>query len=143
MSPAEYQAKRDWLRLNPHGARAQMVRRELRAWERDLTERGETVDAWGESTRTRVGLSPWYVAIFHDRPGQPLASTVRHKDRYCQHLYNIGNEDVREATDSELEHLGAVRDLRMSADVAIASRELRTPAIVLARMLEPERVPGQ
>jgi hypothetical protein len=67
--------------------------------------RGETVQAWLESSRTRIGLSPWYVAFFHDRPGQPLASKCRHKDRYCQHISNIGNEDVREANKAELERL--------------------------------------
>ena len=102
MSPAEYQAKRDWLRSNPYGAQAQMVKRELRAWDRELESQGEIVEAWLESARTRLSLSPWYVAIFHSRPGQPLASTVRHKDRYCQHIANIGNEDVREATESDV-----------------------------------------
>lgn len=34
MSPADYQGKRDWLRSHPHGPQAQMIRRELRAWER-------------------------------------------------------------------------------------------------------------
>jgi hypothetical protein len=64
-----------------------------------------SVEAWLESTLTRLSLSPWCVAIFHDRPGQPLASTSRHKDRQCQHIAHIGNEDVREATDAELERL--------------------------------------
>jgi hypothetical protein len=40
MSPAEYQAKLDWLRSNPHGPQAQMVRRELRAWDRELESPG-------------------------------------------------------------------------------------------------------
>jgi hypothetical protein len=53
MSPAEYQAKRDWLRSNPHGVQAQMVRRELRAWDRKLESEGVTVEAWLESSRTR------------------------------------------------------------------------------------------
>ena len=105
MSPDEYRAKRDWLRLNPHGPRAQVVRRELRAWDRELESQGETVEAWLEPTRTRLTLSPWYVAFFHDRPGQPLASRSRHNDRYCQHLVNIGDEDVRETTAAELERL--------------------------------------
>ena len=105
MSPAEYQAKRDWLRSNPYGPQAQMVKRELRAWERELESQGVTVEAWLESRQTRLSLSPWYVAFFHDRPGQPLAGTVRHKDRSCQHLANIGNEDVREATEAELQRL--------------------------------------
>ena len=105
MSPAEYQAKREWLRSNPHGAQAQMVRRELRAWDRELESQGETVEAWLESSRARLSQSPWYVAFFHDRPGQPLASKSRHRDRYCQHISNIGNEDVREAIEAELERL--------------------------------------
>jgi hypothetical protein len=105
MRPAEYQAQLDWLRSNPHGPRAQTVKRKLRALERELERQGVTVEAWLESSRTRMSLSPWYVAIFHNRPGQPLASTVRHKDRYCQHITNIGNEDVREATEAELERL--------------------------------------
>jgi hypothetical protein len=106
MSPAEYQAKRDWLRSNPHGPQAQMVKRELRAWDRELESQGVSVEAWLESTLTRLSLSPWYVAIFHDRPGQPLASKVRHRDRYCQHISSIGSEDVREATEAEVEPLG-------------------------------------
>jgi hypothetical protein len=105
MRPAEYQARRDWLRSNPHGPQAQMVRRELRAWDRELERQGVTVEAWLESSRTRLGLSPWYVAFFHDRPGQPLASKSRQRDRYCQHISHIGNEDVREATEAELERL--------------------------------------
>jgi hypothetical protein len=107
MIPAEYEAKRDWLRSNPHGPQAHMVRRELRAWERELESQGVTVGTWLESKRTRLSFSPWYVAIFHDRPGQPLASRTRHKDRYCQHIAHIGNEDVREATEAELERLPA------------------------------------
>ena len=106
MSPAEYQAKRDWLRSNPHGAQAQMVKRELRAWGRELESQGVTVEAWLESSRTRLSLSPSYVAFFHDRPGQPLASKVRHRDRYCQHISGIGAEDVREATEEEVKRLG-------------------------------------
>jgi hypothetical protein len=106
MSPAEYQAKLDWLRSNPHGQQARMVKRQLRAWERELESRGETIEEWLESSRTRLSLSPWFVAIFHDRPGQPLASKVRHKDRYCQHIGTIGYEDVREATEAEVERLG-------------------------------------
>ena len=58
-----------------------------------------------ESRPARLSLSPWYVAIFHDRSGQPLASKSRHKDRYCQHIANIGDEDVREATEAEVERL--------------------------------------
>ena len=42
MSAAEYQAKGDWLRFNPHGPQAQMVRRELRAWDRELESQGVT-----------------------------------------------------------------------------------------------------
>jgi hypothetical protein len=45
------------------------------------------------------------VSIFHDRPGQPLAGKVRHKDRYCQHISHIGDEDVREATEEEVARL--------------------------------------
>jgi hypothetical protein len=106
MSGAEYQAKRDWLRSNPHGPQAQMVRRGLRECDRELESQGVTVEAWLESSETRLSLSPWYVAIFHDRPGQPLASKVRHRDRYCQHISSIGNEDAREATEAEVERLG-------------------------------------
>ena len=105
MNPHEYQAKREWLRLNPHGAQAQMVRRELRAWDRELESQGEVVEEWLQS-RVQLSRSPWYVAFFHDRPGQPLASTVCHRDRYCQHIGGIPDEDVREATEDEVERLG-------------------------------------
>jgi hypothetical protein len=101
MNPEEYRAKRDWLRTNPHGVRARMVERELRAWDRELESRGLTVEAWSRPT----ALSPWYVAFFHDRPGQPLASTRRHADRDCQHLRNIGDEDIREINEAEFERL--------------------------------------
>jgi len=77
----------------------------MRAWDRELKSQGKTVEAWLESTQTRLSLSPWYVAIFHLRPGHPLGSQCRRKDRYCQHIYNIGNEDVREATAAELQRL--------------------------------------
>lgn len=105
MSPAEYRGKRDWLRSHPHGVQAQMIRRELRAWERELEAQGKTVEAWLESDQDRLGLSPWYVAIFHDRPGQPMASKVRHRDRDCEHIRGIGDEDVREAIDVEVKRL--------------------------------------
>jgi hypothetical protein len=105
VNQAEYRAKREWLRLNPHGPRAQLVRRELRTWDRELQSRGVVVEEWVESARTRLTLSPWYVAFFHDRPGQPLASKTRHKDRYCQHLYDLPDEDVREATEAEVDRL--------------------------------------
>ena len=39
MDPTEYQAKREWLRLYPHGMRTQAVRREVRASERELRAR--------------------------------------------------------------------------------------------------------
>jgi hypothetical protein len=101
----EYQAKHEWLRLNPRGMRAQAVRRELRAHERELRARGADVEQWRETLRTRR-LSPSYVAIFHDRPGQPLASRVRHTDRHCQHLARLDDADIREADDAEVERLG-------------------------------------
>jgi hypothetical protein len=43
MTPEEYRAKRDWLRSNPHGVRARMVERELRAWDRHLEGEGVPV----------------------------------------------------------------------------------------------------
>jgi hypothetical protein len=46
MSPEEYVAKRDWLRSQPYGAEAQMIRRELRAQERELEAEGTTLEAW-------------------------------------------------------------------------------------------------
>ena len=58
-----------------------------------------------ETDEVRLGLSPWYVAFFHDRPGQPLASKVRHRDRDCQHLRHVGDQDMREATEAEMERL--------------------------------------
>ena len=71
----------------------------------ELEAQGKTVEAWLESDQARLGLSPWYVAIFHDRSGQPLACKVRHRDRDCQHIRVIGDEDVREATDVEVKRL--------------------------------------
>jgi hypothetical protein len=83
--------------------------------------RAPVSEAWLESRTARLSLSPWYVAIFHDRPGQPLASRCRHKDRYCQHIGHIGDDDVREGNRGRIGAAGTVRYLRMSADFA-ASR---------------------
>ena len=105
MKPADYIAKRDWLRSHPQGMQAQIVKRELRAYESELEEQGISLEAWLETDEVRLGLSPWYLAYFHDRPGQPLASKVRHRDRECQHIRDIGDEDVREATESEIKRL--------------------------------------
>ena len=116
MSPEEYVAKRDWLRSQPYGAEAQMIRRELRAQERELEAEGTTLEAWlhahrmaaprSESGRARLGLSPHrYVAFWPDRAGQPLASVVCHTDRQFQCLRDMGDEYVREATDAEMERL--------------------------------------
>jgi hypothetical protein len=58
MSTAEYQGKRDWVRSNSSGMRAQSVMRELRAWERELVEQGTTVEAWLATDRARLGLTP-------------------------------------------------------------------------------------
>ena len=105
MSPTEYQAKRDWLRSNPTGMLAKSVMRELRAWERELAEQGTTVEAWMATDRVRLGLTPWFVVYFHDRPGQPLGSRVRHHDRYCTGILDHPDEDVRQATEIEIEAL--------------------------------------
>jgi hypothetical protein len=105
MSPAEYQAKRDWLRSNPTGVQARSLMRELRAWERELIEQGTTVEAWLATDRVRLGLTPWFVAYFYDRPGKPLGSRVRHHERYCTAIAEIPDEDVREATESEIKEL--------------------------------------
>ena len=72
-----------------------MIKQQLRAWERELEAQGTPVEAWLESHQARLGLSPWYAAFFHDRPGQPLASTVRHRDRWCQHLSQVSDQDLR------------------------------------------------
>ena len=105
MTPAEYQGKRDWLRSNPTGMLARSVMRELREWERELVEQGTTVEAWLASERVQLGLTPWFVAYFHDRPGQPLGSRVRHHDRYCTFIVEIPDDDVREATEIEIKEL--------------------------------------
>jgi hypothetical protein len=105
MDPAEYRAKREWLRSNPYGTQAGMIKQQLRGWERELEAQGTPVEAWLESHQTRMGLSPWYVAFFHDRPGQPLASKVRHRDRDCQHLSQVSDVDLREATEEEIKRL--------------------------------------
>lgn len=72
MSPEEYRAKRDWLRLHSHGLRAETVKRELRAWDRELESQGVTVEAWSKPTAS----TPWHVAFFHDRPRQPAGQRV-------------------------------------------------------------------
>lgn len=107
LNPEEYVAKRDWLRLNPTGMRARSVMRELRAWERELAEREITVEAWLATDRVRLAKTAWFVAFFHDRPRQPLASRVRHHDRYCTAIVDIPDQDVREATEAEIEKLPA------------------------------------
>jgi hypothetical protein len=103
MSEAEYHAKRDWVRLNPHGMRSRTVQAELRAWETELARRGMDAEQW--STPSTAGR--WFVATFHDRPGHPLAGQVRHCDRSCQHLARLDDRDVRDATTAELERLPA------------------------------------
>jgi hypothetical protein len=102
MTQAEYQGKVDWLRSHPHGMVAQGVRRELHAIEVELTSQGKTVGEWLPSSTI---LSPWHVSFHHDRPKQPLISKCRHRDRDCQHIRDIGDEWVREATEGALERL--------------------------------------
>jgi hypothetical protein len=102
MTADEYRAKREWLRLNPHGARAHIVRGELRAYERAQKAQGTDVAALRESKTLTHG----YVAYWPNRPAQPLASKVVHADRYCQHIADMDDEYVREATADERERLG-------------------------------------
>src|SRR4051812_23931248 len=71
MDPTEYQAKREWLRLNPHGMRAQAVRREIRAFERELQPRGETAE---EPLTTPRTLSRGYVAYGRIAPASRWAA---------------------------------------------------------------------
>jgi hypothetical protein len=94
MDPAEYAAKVAWLRNQPRplGFRAREVERALRK----LGPIGESPGSGGV----------WYVAIFHARPGAPLAGTVVHADRDCQHLARLDDHDVRPATDAEIVRLG-------------------------------------
>lgn len=102
MRSEEYGAKQDWLRSNPTGVRARSVERELRAWQRELEEQGTTVEAWLATDRVRLGLTPWFVGYHNGR----LASTVRHHDRYCRGITeHYFDEDVREATQAEMEKL--------------------------------------
>ena len=105
MSPAEYQGKCDWVRSSPNGMRARSVRRALRAWERELVEQGTTVETRQATDRVRLGLTPWFVVYFCDRPGQPLGSRVRHHDSYCTGILDHPDEDVRQATEIEIEAL--------------------------------------
>jgi hypothetical protein len=88
MNKEEYKAKAEWLRLNPHGMRAQSVRRELRAYERELEAQGVDIESLSE----RRTLMRGYVV----RGGQ-----VIHADRDCLHLSDTADEDVREATAEE------------------------------------------
>lgn len=102
MRPEEYRAKQDWLRSNATGVRARSVERELRAWQRELEEQGTTVEAWLATDRVRLGLTPWFVGYHNGR----LASAVRHHDRYCRAITeHYFDEDVREATQAEMEKL--------------------------------------
>jgi hypothetical protein len=108
MSPAESRGKLDWLRSNPTGVQAQAVRRELRAWERDLEAQGLTVEDWldDHSTPSPPGpLTRGWVAFWPNRPGKPLASIVYHSDRNCQYIRDIPAHEIREARPEELERL--------------------------------------
>jgi len=74
----------------------------LKAYEREQQAQGVNVEALGAPKTLTRG----YVAFFHDRLGQPLAGKVIHADRYCQHIADLPNADVREATEDERERLG-------------------------------------
>ena len=96
MDRAEYEAQRDWLRLNPHGMRAQVVRKQLRAYER---EHGEALTKSPPRTGSRG-----YVVVFGDRPGQPRGGSVVHRDYACPRNWH-DDADIREATPAELDRL--------------------------------------
>jgi hypothetical protein len=59
-----------------------------------------------EARRETRTLAHGYVAYWPDRADQPLASKVVHADRYCQHIADISDEYVREASGDERERLG-------------------------------------
>ena len=55
--------------------------------------------------RPRGAKAPRWVAVFHDRPGQPLASIVVHVDRWCPSIRDMPTADIREATEEECARL--------------------------------------
>lgn len=54
MTPADYKAKLEWLRSNPSGMRSQTIKRELRAWERELESEGVVIGDWLDSNAART-----------------------------------------------------------------------------------------
>jgi hypothetical protein len=98
----DLRAKREWLRRNPTGMAALTTKRRIREIERELESRGVDVEAPKAATgRTRLSLSVWYVAVNdRDQPGQCI-----HADPGCMHLSDTRIQNVREATESEIERL--------------------------------------
>lgn len=96
MNRIEYEAQSDWLRNNPHGARAALVRRDLRRYER---EHGKP------STSERRTLIRGFVAFWPDRPDQPVTSVVIHQDHLCSQIAHLDDREIREATTDERERL--------------------------------------
>jgi hypothetical protein len=95
-------AKREWLRRNPTGIAALTTKRRIKEIERELESRGVDLDApKAASSRPRLGLSIWYVAV-NDK-GQPRQRI--HADRGCVHLNDTRLQGVREANEAEIARL--------------------------------------
>jgi len=95
-------AKRDWVRRNPTGMAALTTKRRIKEIERELESRGVDFAAPRPgSSRPRLGLSIWYVAVNdRDQPGQCV-----HADRGCMHLSDTRLQRVRQATEGEIARL--------------------------------------
>ncbi len=95
-------AKRGLARRNPTGMAALTTKRRIKEIERELESRcvDSEVSKAG-SSRPRLGLSIWYVAVNdREQPGQCI-----HADRDCMHLSDTRLQRVREASESEIARL--------------------------------------
>lgn len=66
--------------------------------------------------RGHLARSPW----------QPLVSRWRHKDRYCQHIGHIGDEDVREGKQGRISQRKVLRALYRAQERARTPEGLPT-----------------
>ena len=76
--------------------------RKMTAWEKAQSLPRNPTPA---TPRPRGAKAPRWVAFFHDRPGQPLASIVVHVDRWCPSIRDMPTADIREATEEECARL--------------------------------------
>jgi hypothetical protein len=78
--------------------RTTMTAKAIRRMRRELEEKGIHVDAPDRPSPT----GQWYVAFWHERPGQPRASQKRHADRECLGIRDIPDAGIRPCTEEEL-----------------------------------------